>query len=200
MRGLGLALCLAGGIGSAAAAEPASCRVWIERVDAEGVASLRAECRWDVAAEHVGAIVRDPARLGAALSTLRECRALPDGRVLQVHGVGWPIQDRQVTLDWRTAALDGGGWRFEFARAARQEPLATGRVQIEVDEGWWEIRPGAQGGTRLAYAVRYDAGGSLEPWLVRRFQSEGVARSLDELRRAAEAGSRTGVGLASGGR
>jgi hypothetical protein len=42
----------------------------------------------------------------------------------------------------------------------------------------------AAGGTQLYYTSRYDAGGTLKPFLVRRFQKEGIATSLEELRAA----------------
>jgi hypothetical protein len=149
------------------------------------VARVEARCAWDVAPASVLAILRDPARLGAALDALGECRRLADGRILQVHSVGWPIDDRQVTLDWREEPLENGGARFVYGRAARQEPLAAGRVAIAVDEGTWEVSASAGGGTALVYTSRYDAGGALEPFLVRRFQRDGIARSLVELREAA---------------
>ena len=172
-------------------AVPASCEseggclVRTLAVDADGIATVEAHCRWDVKPASLVAILRDPARLGAALSTLSECRAVP-GRRVEVHSVGWPLADRQVTVDWREQALADGGTRFSYARSRRQEPLAEGRVQIEIDEGWWEVRGGASGGATLAYSSRYDAGANLQPFVARPFLDEGIARSLRELRGAAE--------------
>lgn len=156
-----------------------------EAVDARGVATVAAECHWPVAPEAVLSTLRNPAKLGEALSSLAECRRLPDGRVLEVHSVGWPLEDRQVTLEWREAALEDGGLRIHVQRAQLQEPLVAGRAAILESEGRWEIRPDGVGGTRLWYQSRYDAGGNLKPWLVRRFQKDGVASSLEELRSAA---------------
>ncbi len=174
--------------GEAADAElsRAGCSVRSAAVDAQGISRVEAACSWqDVAPEAVLAVLRDPARLARALSTLAECRRLPDGRLLQVHTVGWPIDDRQITLDWKETALPGGGTRFDYRGSARQEPLSTGRVLIRVDEGSWEIRASASGGTRLLYTSRYDAGGNLKPWVVRAFQKSGIATSLAELRASA---------------
>ncbi len=162
----------------------AGCRVHTARVDAGGVATVSADCHWELALEAVVATIRHPERLGDALSSLRECTKLSDGRVLQVHKIGWPLGDRQVTLDWRETGLPDGGMRLDYRRAARQEPLAEGRVAIVEDEGLWVIRPDGSGGTKLSYTSRYDAGGSLKPWLVRRFQKDGIAASLEELRAA----------------
>jgi hypothetical protein len=164
--------------------ERADCRVRTEAVDARGVATVAAECLWPLPPESLIATLRKPERLGEALSSLRECRRLPDGRVLQVHSVGWPLEDRQVTLEWSETALDDGGLRIEVRRAARQEPLAAGRVAIAESEGHWEIHPAPAGGTHFTYRSRYDAGGNLKPWLVRRFQKSGIATSLAELRSA----------------
>jgi carbon monoxide dehydrogenase subunit G len=169
---------------AAGAIERAGCRVRTERVDARGVATVAAECHWAVGTEAVLATLRNPEKLGEALSSLAECRRLPDGRVLQVHAVGWPLEDRQVTLEWREAALADGGLSIHVQRARQQEPLAAGRSAILESEGRWEIRPDGAGGTRLSYHSRYDAGGNLKPWIVRRFQKDGVATSLEELRSA----------------
>lgn len=173
-------------VAAAAGAEAdGGCRVRTAAVDMDGVATIAARCDWGVAPATLVAVLREPARLDAALSTLRECRAIPGGRV-EVHSIGWPIDDRQVTLDWRERSLAGGGTRFDFSRAARQEPLGTGRVEVPLEEGFWRVRPRTGGGARLEYETRYDGGGNLAPALTRRFQESGVAQSLAELRAAAE--------------
>jgi len=165
----------------------AGCRVYTKSVDAGGVATVTAECRWPLGHDAVLALLRSPQRLRDAISSLAECRKLPDGRVVQVHRVGWPLGDRQVTLDWRERRLPAGGVRFDYRRALQQEPLGEGRVEIREDEGRWEIRPDGAGGTRLVYTSRYDAGGALRPFVVRRFQKHGIASSLEELRAAVAA-------------
>lgn len=193
-RSRSLLLALVPALAGAAAAEArgdgsaeirrAGCRVYTERVDANGVATVTAECRWPLELEAVVATLRSPQQLTAALSALADWRRLADGRVVQVHRPPWPLDDRQVTLDWHERRLPAGGVRFEYRRAARQEPLAKGRVGIREDEGRWEIRRDGERGTRLVYTSRYDAGGALKPFLVRRFQKYGIASSLEELRSA----------------
>jgi carbon monoxide dehydrogenase subunit G len=196
MRKVHLLLALAAGVFSPALARSAStdddaileragCRVRTAEIDARGIATVAAECEWPLPADAVLGTLRKPEKLGEALSSLSECRRLADGRVLQVHSVGWPLEDRQVTLDWNETALADGGVRIDVRRATRQEPLARGRVAIASSEGRWEIHPAQNGGTRLTYRSRYDAGGNLKPWLVRRFQKNGIAASLEELRSAA---------------
>jgi hypothetical protein len=164
----------------------AGCRVRTANVDPRGIATVVAECSWPVPSEAVLAALRDPARLSEAVSSLAEMRRLPDGRVLQVHAPGWPFEERQATLDWHEEELSGRGVRLEYRLSARQEPLGKSRVATLADDGCWEIRPGGAGGTRLSYTSRYDAGGALGPWLVRRFQKHGIAASLAELRSAIE--------------
>jgi carbon monoxide dehydrogenase subunit G len=177
---------LAGAEAGAAGAR-AGCSVRTASVDTRGVATVVAECAWPLAPREVLATLRDPAKLASALSALRDARRLSDGRVVQVHRPGWPFEDRQVTLDWREAPLDDGGMRISYRRAAQQEPLARGAAAIREDDGQWTVRPDGAGGARVSYRSRYDAGGNLKPWLVRRFQRLGIARSLAEIRAAAEA-------------
>lgn len=158
--------------------------------DASGIAEVTADCWWPILPERVIAIVRNQDEIDEVLSSVSESTLLPDGRVVQVHTMGWPFADRQVTLLFRGQALLDGGHRIEFRRAREQQRLRDGAVQIALDRGWWEIRPDGEGATHLRYGVRYDAGGGLQPWLVRRFQKTRIAQSLEEVRRAAECAGR----------
>jgi hypothetical protein len=184
---LSLVLAALPGLARGGPGDAVGCHVRTVGVDESGVATVAAECSWPLTASDVIATLRDPAKLAGALSSLREARRLPDGRMLQVHQPGWPFEDRQVTLDWREAALDGGGMRISYRRAAKQEPLAHGNAAIREDDGQWIVQADGAGGARVSYTSRYDAGGNLKPWLVRRFQTLGIARSLAEIRAATEA-------------
>jgi hypothetical protein len=178
-----LALLLAG----PASAEPAhGCTVARTRVDAAGIATFAAECRWPVAPRAVAEIVADPAQIAAASSSLASSTRLRDGRVLNVHSVGWPIDDRQSTLATQKTWLPDGGLVLTYTLAPEQEPLGDGRVQVRRDDGRWDIRADGEGGTRLRYEQTYDAGGSLPVSLVQRTVRSSIEESLAELRAAAE--------------
>lgn len=163
------------------------CEVRLESVDASQVPTFRGECRWSVAPAFVATVLTDPALLAASSSSLEESRRLPDGRILNVQKTGWPLDDRQSTLEVTDVPLPGGGVRRRFHLASAQEPTSEGRVQVAVDEGSWEIRPAPGGGTELALVLRYEPGGNLPPDLVQRMSPSRIARGLDELRIAAEA-------------
>lgn len=170
----------------AGAGERDGCVVRLVAEHANGPAEVTADCRWAVAPERVIRVVREQGRIDQVLSLLSESTVLPDGRVVQVHSPGWMFADRQVTLRFEPRLLADGGYRLDFRAAREQERLGKGRVSIARDEGFWQVRPDGDGGTHLRYAVLYDAGGSLKPWLVRSFQKSGVARSMAEIRRAAQ--------------
>jgi hypothetical protein len=160
--------------------------VHLGEADPRGVAEVSAECRWPMVPQVVADILRNQGGIGEVMSSLSESRVLPDGRVLQVHTTGALAAERQVTVRFHSHPLEDGGLRLDFQLARDQLPVAKGLVQVAVHEGWWEVRSDGSGGTWLRYSVRYDAGGMLKPWIVRRFQKAGVARSLQDLRRAAE--------------
>ena len=162
------------------------CSVRVVGKDARGVAEIAATCRWLVPHERVEGILRDQGNIDDVLSSVSESTLLADGRVLQVHSLGFGIADRQVTLAFRIEPLEGTGIRLHFQRAPEQEHLQEGRVEIRVDTGFWRVSSDGGSGTRLDYSVRYDAGGHLEPWLVTRFMRSGVERAMAEVRRAAE--------------
>ena len=155
--------------------------------DAAGVGSFTSECRWAVAFEFVERVFSHDKLLEDASSKLGQGVDLGDGRSINVHTPGFPIADRQSTLESQREVLPGGGFRSRYWQSARQAPLEPGRVQVAIDEGVWEVRPAGDGGTTVHYEMRYDPGGNLAPWIVRRFEAKGIAGSLDDMRRAAKA-------------
>jgi hypothetical protein len=169
----------------AGAAEGSGCAIALARTDAAGVATYTAECRWPVEARFVAEIVGDPAAIAAASTSLAESTRLGDGRVVNVHSPGWPIDDRQSTIAIEKQPLPEGGLLLAYSLAREQAPLGRGRVQARRDDGRWEIRADA-GGTLLRYETTYDAGGNLPVSLVQRTVRSSVAESLAELLAAAE--------------
>lgn len=171
---------------AAGGSDAAGCKIELARAEA-GIATYAAECRWPLAPRFVAAIIGDPQLIAAASTSLAESTRLADGRVLNVHTPGWPIDDRQSTLAIQKTARDDGGLLLSYTLSANQAPLGKGRVQARRDDGRWEIRGDAGGGTRVLYETTYDAGGSLPVALVQRTVRSSVAESLAEIRAAAEA-------------
>ncbi len=173
--------------------DEAGCTIELAR-EVAGIATYAAECHWPVAPRFVAAIVGDPQQIAAASTSLVSSTRLADGRILNVHLAGWPIDDRQSTLAIEKTALADGGLLLSYTHAPVQAPLGGGRVQARRDDGRWEIRGeagggtggGTRGGTRVLYETTYDAGGSLPVSLVQRTVRASVAESLAEIRAAAE--------------
>jgi hypothetical protein len=171
--------------GLADEARAAGCVVRRTAVDASGVGTFVSECDWAVAFEFVARAFSDDELMREANSNLGEGEDLGDGRRISTYS-HFGVADRQVTLESAREELPTGGFRSRYWMSPRQAPLAPGRVQVRVDEGMWEIAPAPGRGTRVRFEMRHDAGGNLSPWLVRKFQAPGIARSLHELRGAAE--------------
>jgi hypothetical protein len=171
-------------------AKSPGCKISVARTDGAGITTYAAECRWPVAPRFVSAILGDPVRIAAVSSSLTESTRLADGRVVNVHSPGWPIGDRQSTLQIERTPLAGDGLQLVYALASAQAPLSRGRVQSRRDDGRWEIRGDERGGTLLRHETTYDAGGSLPVGLVQRTVRSTLEKSLAEIRAAAEADAR----------
>jgi hypothetical protein len=174
----------------ALAADDSGCKVSLTSTDAGGVATYSSECRWPVAARRVAEVIGDRKRLAEASSSLAESTKLPDGRVVNVISPGWPIDDRQSTLTIERTPLSEGGLLLAYTLAPVQVPLGPGRVQTRRDDGRWEIRSDGHGGCLVRYDASFDAGGSLPLSVVQRAMPQRVAKSLREVRAAAEAVAR----------
>jgi hypothetical protein len=186
-----VALVAAATVATAARAKDSGCAIAVARTDSSGVATFTAVCRWPVAPRWVAEILGEPERIARVSSSLTHSARLPDGRVVNVHSPGWPIADRQSTLQVQRTPLEAGGLLMLYALAPEQAPLADGRIQARRDDGRWEIKSDGNGGTLLLHETSYDAGGSLPVGIVQRTVRSSLEESLAEIRAAAERDART---------
>jgi hypothetical protein len=161
------------------------CVVKLASVDAQNVPTFRGECVWSVAPASVAAVLSDPERLDAASELLIASERLADGRIVNVQKTGWPLDDRQSTIEVRDEPLPDGGLRRNFRLADTQATPREGAVQVSVDEGSYEIVADPLG-TRLVLVMRYEPGGNLPTRIVQSQSPKYIAKGLDELRAGAE--------------
>lgn len=158
----------------------AGCSISVGDRDAEGNDLIVADCVWEISADKVIKAVKSPEKHDEYLSSVEESTKLPDGRIHQVHYASG-ISNRQVTLAFTDQDLPDGGFKTSWTRAAKQEPLAEGLVDVPVNDGYWEVHPdGAK--SKVVYSLRYDAGGKVPTWLVRNFQKGGIGDLVEEMR------------------
>jgi hypothetical protein len=170
----------------AAATAGSGCVVRQGAVNDDGLAEFVTECRWEIAPRFVAEVLRDPRQVAKANASISECHPLADGRVIFVYHPGWPFEERQATLDRRVTERESGGVLVEFRIASVQEPLPAGRIAVAVDEGSFEVTPLPDGASHLRYVMRYDPGGNLEPWFIRRFMRPNLESSLERIRGLAD--------------
>ena len=148
--------------------------------DKEGNNLMLCYCDWKAPLATIKEIFKDSGEHDTYMSSVVESTVLADGRVFQVHRADG-IADRQITLDFSEEDFEDGGYRVSWTRSAKQEPLAEGRIDAPLDDGYWEVRPGEGGVNKVVYSLRYDPGGRVPTFIVRAFQKNGLAVLLNEM-------------------
>ena len=139
-----------------------------------------ATCHWNADLARVQTVIRD-APSHVFFSSVVVSRALADGRIVQVHRASG-ISDREVTLDFSETAVGEGGVRVGWTKSEKQEPVGEGRVEVVINEGYWEVHAAGAGKVKVIYSLRYDPGGRVPSWVVRAFQKNGIADIVEEMR------------------
>ncbi len=185
---------------AAAAAAPAGfkqvkqsdgCTFFVGPADAEGVQPVHVECLWpDVPYERIDRLLSDFEHhddLHASIELAEVVGRTPEGRSLvhQVH-VAPAISDRElVAVYWRTTIPDG--FQIHWDMAPDQPPVQDGNVLPARMRGTWTVtRVGA--GVKAVYDLQYGAGGSVPGFVIRWFQTSGVADLVQEVHEAARGG------------
>jgi hypothetical protein len=173
-------------VGSASAgerkvvAQRADCEITKGDRDDRGTDLIVATCDWEADLSGVQAVIRD-APSHVFFSSVVVSRALADGRIVQIHRASG-ISDREVTLDFTETAVGEGGVRVGWTKSAKQEPIGDGRVEVVINEGYWEVHGAGEGKVKVIYSLRYDPGGRVPSWVVRAFQKNGIADIVEEMR------------------
>lgn len=157
------------------------CTLMLGPKEADGVVPMRAECHWpDITLETFDRCFRAWDSHDEIFSTIETNEIVPSGqdgvvRVVQ-RQVTKGISDRFAVLDMRVDPLDGGGFDYHWSVAKDHgiEPLPNTVVTPRSD-GTWKVRAASDGGVDVEYVLSYDPGGSVPGFLVRWFQTSGLA-------------------------
>ncbi|MEZ4238491.1 MAG: hypothetical protein R3F59_20530 [Myxococcota bacterium] len=160
------------------------CTLFLGPALSNGVVPMRAECRFPSA---------DLQKLLAAFSNYDDhdvpfatvkasdvVRTEGDvAYVKQVHAVKG-VSDREGVLKMTKTAIPGGA-RFAWTLDTAAGPPSDGRVAIGFDDGFWELTADPAGGVHAVHQLSYDPGGKVPGFLVRWFQTSGLAAIVGEM-------------------
>ena len=170
---------------------PGTC-AFVTDVTDDGTLRAHVECKWDIPPTQVEAVVGPFDHHDRVFSVVKEAQGLgqdAQGRALYRHIHTAPlITDREVVLSVDRAPIPGGV-RYAWEKASPQPRPGRGRIEPLVNEGYWEIREGEDGGTHLSYEAHLHPGGNLPTTLVSWLQGAALEAFFDELERAARRAS-----------
>lgn len=167
------------------------CELSLGPAEADGTVPMRAECVWpDITLDTFKAKMakfgdHDLYFTSVVKSDVRETKGT-DTLVFQEHQASG-ISNREVLLWMSTTQVDGYeryGWR---KAADRSLTPASGNVATTRDEGYWQAKTEGAG-VRVVHMLTYDPGGSVPGFIVRWFQTSGLATNCQELHDALASG------------
>lgn len=161
------------------------CALYLGPADANGIVPMLAECAWpDVTMDGFRKAFDDWEHHDEIFSSVADSKIVRrdgDRTLLHQRHQSSGISDREAML-WGTAGpVDGGGYRYAWTMA-KGEPLevASGNVPTAFDDGHWIVRPRPEGGVLVEHKLVYDPGGRVPGFLVRWFQTSGLAATVTE--------------------
>jgi len=157
------------------------CTLMLGTAEPDGVVPMRAECHWpDVSLATFDRLFKVWDQHDEIFSTIDESDVVSviSGGVTRVkqRQSTKGITDRFVVLDMRVDPLAGGGFEYHWKMATDHgltPPDDT--VAAAREDGSWKVRPAADGGVDIEYVLAYGPGGSVPGFLVRWFQTSGLA-------------------------
>jgi hypothetical protein len=152
---------------------------------------MRADCAWpEVEPGRLIALLGQVEAYGSFIWPIKEARLVREEGDRQLvyqrqHITG--LADREVLLWMTRQDLQDGGRQYRWT-AAQEEPmtLQPGAVRTPRNDGLWEVRPAASGGSQVVHQIAVEAGGPVLPrWLLSWIRTRGFLAVMADVRRAA---------------
>lgn len=169
-------------------ADGGACELSLGPAEADGVVPMRAECYWkDVSIDKFKVGMADWNKHDEAFTAVVESKvqrtAGDKSLVFQKHQSSG-ISDREVLI-WMWHEVADGYDRYAWNTAVSEALTpASGNVRCARSEGYWQAKADPSGGVRVVHVLSYDPGGSVPGFLVRWFQTSGLATNASELHQA----------------
>lgn len=176
-----------------ASADGGTCELSLGPAESDGVVPMRAECAWkDVTLDQFKTAQAAWGNHDDFFSTVVESTVKTPGDkalVYQKHS-SRGIADREVLLWMWHEDVDGYD-RYAWSTASEQAlTVVDGNVRCGKSVGYWSAKAEASGGIRVVHVLSYDPGGSVPGFLVRWFQTSGLAANATELHQALRDGTK----------
>ncbi len=166
--------------------QTADCKVYVD--DGQDTYHGKASCLWtDVTAGKVIGALEDPNNATHFFSNVKVSRVLSSKgnhlKVFQVHD--FPVGNDRETYKNVTNVDLGDGLRIEWTLFDEPPDPTEGRVTLEMDTGYWQVRKGASG-TEVEFFMAYAPGGFIGLFPAKKAMADGMLRTLTELRAEAQ--------------
>ena len=173
--------------------DASGCELSLGPAEADGTVPMRAECVWPEISLEV--FKTKMAKFGdhddyfasVVRSDVKETNGA-DTLVHQEHQAGG-ISNREVLLWMSHTAVDGYeryGWKKADNRTLTP---ASANVATTKDDGYWQAKTEGTG-VRVIHVLSYAPGGSVPGFIVRWFQTSGLATNCQELRDSLKNGTK----------
>jgi len=160
------------------------CTLMLGPREADGVVPMRAECHWpDITLEKFDGFFKEWGDHDLSFSTVEASDVIgSEGGKLQVRQVHVTkgISDRFIILDGERVEVEGG-YRYQWTRSSHTETAPDGMVEAIRSDGYWEATAAEAGGVNVVHQLSYDPGGRVPGFLVRWFQTGGLAGIVTDL-------------------
>lgn len=159
------------------------CQLMLGPREADGVVPMRAECVWpDITLEKWDGVFQDWASHDEIFTTVQTSEILEvQGEVSYVSqlNVTKGISDRVLILEMKREPIEGG-FRYAWTKSSREPEVPKGAVITGRSDGSWEVTTNPSGGINAVHQLSYDPGGSVPGFMVRWFQTSGLASIVEE--------------------
>lgn len=162
-------------------------KIYTSVLQGSRIKAVKAECRIKATNSQVVALLMDVASAKDWVYHTKSCSLIKKVSASELFyyseiSLPWPLQNRDFVAhltvsqnrDTKVVTIDGPAVRGHV-------PEKEGIVRIRDSKGKWVISPSGTDHVSIEYTIHVDPGGTLPPWLINMFASEGPLRIIKNL-------------------
>ncbi|AOM80261.1 START domain-containing protein [Pedobacter steynii] len=162
-------------------------KIYTSALQGSRIKAVKAECRIKATNSQVVALLMDVASAKDWVYHTKSCSLIKKVSASELFyyseiSLPWPLQNRDFVAhltvsqnrDTKVVTIDGPAVRGHV-------PEKEGIVRIMDSKGKWVISPSGTDHVSIEYTIHVDPGGTLPPWLINMFASEGPLRIIKNL-------------------
>jgi hypothetical protein len=117
------------------------------------------------------------------------CKKVSDSELIYYSQIStpWPFSNRDFIAHLKVKQVSDAVLAIESHTEPEYKPCTKNCVRVKTSDAYWTITSLASASLKVEYIIKFDPGGTMPPWLINLFITEGPYQTFSKLKERVQA-------------